>query len=305
MSLILCLAITLTIDGNTLNVDRWSAMTVAIEALFKGEYPYTATDHLNGRTSNFPGLIVLGIPFYILGNIGLLQVFSLGLFSFTIYKTMPIQQSTYCLLLLIFSVAFWYEVAVLSDFLSNLLIIFSFILLWHFYNKENVYSKPILLGIFLSILTLTRGIVFIPIALFFFAEYFRTNFRTKIKFSLALITTSLFLIYLVLKDCPSKEILLNFNPLVLQTSYTPMWFNLLAIIVPLICSFFIKNFKQFIQYVIAINIILVLNYFVKFSLSFGFQESIHNSMIDLVYLSYIFPFIWYFLSKYNFNNYSK
>ncbi|WP_309609813.1 hypothetical protein [Flavobacterium sp.] len=38
------------IDGNKLNVDRWSAMDVGIEALLHGNYPYTATDHLNGRT---------------------------------------------------------------------------------------------------------------------------------------------------------------------------------------------------------------------------------------------------------------
>ena len=52
------------IDGKTLNVDRWSAMEVGIEALLNGNYPYSATDHLGGRTSNLPTLIFVGIPFY-------------------------------------------------------------------------------------------------------------------------------------------------------------------------------------------------------------------------------------------------
>ncbi len=68
--------VTFYTDGNSLKVDRWSAIDVAISALLNGEYPYTAIDHLNGRTSNFPGLLVLGIPFYLLGNVGYLQIFA-------------------------------------------------------------------------------------------------------------------------------------------------------------------------------------------------------------------------------------
>ena len=71
------------VDGTTLNVDRWSAMEVGIEALLKGEYPYSAIDHLNGRTSNLPTLIFIGIPFYLIGDVGFLQSFSFLLFLTT------------------------------------------------------------------------------------------------------------------------------------------------------------------------------------------------------------------------------
>ena len=75
------------INGDSLNVDRWSAMEITISSILNNTYPYSAIDHLNGRSSNLPGLIVIGIPFYLLGNIGLLQSFSFLLFSYTIYIT--------------------------------------------------------------------------------------------------------------------------------------------------------------------------------------------------------------------------
>jgi hypothetical protein len=60
--------ININVDGQLLHVDRWSAMHAGIEALLNGKYPYTAIDHLGGRTSNLPALLFLGIPFYLLGE---------------------------------------------------------------------------------------------------------------------------------------------------------------------------------------------------------------------------------------------
>jgi hypothetical protein len=116
--------ITFTTDGNTLKVDRWSAMDVAIRALLNGEYPYTAVDHLKGRTSNFPGLLILGIPFYLLGNVGSLQVFSFLLLSFVLYQATNIKQAIFYILLLILSPAFWWEIFAISDLMSNIFSVF-------------------------------------------------------------------------------------------------------------------------------------------------------------------------------------
>ncbi len=48
--------INLKIDGNTLNVDRWSAMEVLIESVLNREYPYSILDHLGNTPSNLPSL---------------------------------------------------------------------------------------------------------------------------------------------------------------------------------------------------------------------------------------------------------
>lgn len=291
LSIFLSLIITLIIDGNSLNSDRWSAMTVAIEAIFNNEYPYTATDHLNGRTSNFPGLILIGMPFYFFGNVGLLQVFALVLLSYTLYTTLSLKRAFTYLVLFLTSIAFWYEVASLSDFMSNVILVFCFIMLWNKNNSKSKYNKPVLLAIVLSILLLTRGIVFVPLVLYFFADFFRNNLKNQIVFLLTFLSSCALMIYMVLKDCPDSETLLKFNPLVLQTSYTPQWFNFTMIVVPIVFSFFIKNFHQFLVASISINLFIIGYYFVQSISLFGIHEAIHNSKIDVVYLSFMLPFL--------------
>ncbi len=294
---IVCILIALTIfsityltDGNSLNVDRWSAMNVAIKAIFSNEYPYTAVDHLGGRTSNFPGLILIGIPFYLLGNVGYLQVFSFSLLSFTLYKCFDIRKALSCILLFSISICFWYEVAVISDFMSNMIIVISAILLWNFYFSNDLFRKPILLGILFSILVLTRGIAFVPIALFLFASFWRTSMSNKIKFAVSGLLTVSLLVFLVVKDCPDLETLKNYNPFLLQTSYTASYINLLAILLPLLLSFYIRNiYHSLFYYSFIILLAIVLSSVVVFYGRFGISEMIHNNKYDLVYLSYLLP----------------
>ncbi|MDP5043442.1 MAG: hypothetical protein NWQ06_00515, partial [Leeuwenhoekiella sp.] len=57
--------INLKVNGYALHIDRWSAMTEGIAALLNGNYPYSALDHLGGRTSNLPTLFLIGLPFYL------------------------------------------------------------------------------------------------------------------------------------------------------------------------------------------------------------------------------------------------
>lgn len=291
LAIFLSLIITLIIDGNSLNSDRWSAMTVAIEAIFNNEYPYTATDHLNGRTSNFPGLILIGMPFYFFGNVGLLQIFALILLSYTLYTTLPLKKAFTYLVLFLSSIAFWYEVASLSDFMSNVILVFCFIMLWNKNNSKSKYNKPVILAIILSVLLLIRGIVFVPLVLYFFADFFKNKIKTQFLFLLIFIVTNTLLTYLVLKDCPDLETLKQFNPLVLQTSYTPQWFNLTMIFLPIFISLFIKNFYQFLIAAISINLFIIGYYFIQSISLFGIHEAIHNSKIDVVYLSFMFPFL--------------
>jgi len=291
---VLSLIITLVIDGNSLNLDRWSAMTVAIESIIKNEYPYTATDHLNGRTSNFPGLILIGVPFYFMGNVGLLQVFSLAFLCYTLYVTVKLKNALYYLVLFTSSIAFWYEVASLSDFMSNMILVFCFIMLWNNKHDKFKYRNPIILAIILSILILTRGIVFVPLVVYFFADFFKSKFKTQVVFTLAFISTCAFLIYMTLKDCPDKATLLKFNPLILQTSFTPLWVNITMIILPIIVSFFVRKTNQFIIATIIISLLIINYYFFNYIFWYGFQESIHGSKIDVVYLSYILPFLCYY-----------
>ena len=90
-------AVNLIVDGQTLNTDRWSALEVSIRSVLNFEYPYDKLDHLGGRSSNLPGLIYIGLPFYLLGDVGLLQpfVFLLRDCLFLVLKLNPSSQADY------------------------------------------------------------------------------------------------------------------------------------------------------------------------------------------------------------------
>ena len=127
-----CFTIVLNIKvgGSNLNVDRWSAMSVSIKALLENNYPYTELDHLNQGSSNLPSLFIIGLPFYLLGNIGFIQSFSFLFYTFLIYKTIKSPKARLAgILLLITSIFYLWEIYVKSDLMSNFIFILGFILL--------------------------------------------------------------------------------------------------------------------------------------------------------------------------------
>ncbi|WP_353163181.1 hypothetical protein [Myroides odoratus] len=292
------LFLTKYVDRYALQVDRWSAMEVAIRAIFTGEYPYTAIDHLGGRTSNFPGLLLLGIPFYLLGDVGYFQAFSFLLLAFTLYTVFERQQAFYILLLLGISIPFWYEIAVISDFMSNMILVLCFIMLWNHYFKQEIYKKEIGLAIGISILALTRGFTYVPLALYFFAPFCQLNIKKQVRFAIYFLVTSILLILFAFYAVPNLETLKEYNPLTLQTSYTSIYNLLFIFLAPLILSFYIKKFNyDFFFYTLLITGTLSIILFIQFWNRVGFEELLHHSVFDLAYLAYIVPLLWILLSR--------
>lgn len=267
-------------------------MDVGIKALLNGEYPYTASDHMNGRTSNFPGLFLIGLPFYLMGNVGYLQVFSFILLSFTLYKVLKINEALKFIILLIISPAYWWEIFAISDLLSNIIIAFCFIGLVKQRYKDNILENSLLMGLTTSFLSLTRGIVAIPLILLVFGDFIKINFRDKVKYVSSFILLSILLIALVIMNCPDVETLKKFNPLNLQTMYLPNYVNIIAILLPFYFSLKIKNFNnQYFQYCIYL---LFLPPFLSFTITLyyiEFDTIIIKNKFDLSYLSFVSPFL--------------
>jgi hypothetical protein len=297
---IIIIAITFFTDGNALKVDRWSAMDVAISALLNGEYPYTAVDHLHGRTSNFPGLLILGIPFYLLGNVGYFQGAAFLLLSYTIYKCLPIKNAFQYMLLLIVSPAYWWEIFSISDLFSNIILVFCFIILLKQKLKDNLFKYPIFLGFSTSFLVLTRGIVAIPLILIVFKDFWQISLIKQLKYVISFVISFALLIAMVIINCPDLHTLKYYNPLVLQTSYLPDYLTIIALILPFYFSFKIKSFENDFFTICTLLILFptLLAFILKLNKT-GIEKILIGSTFDLSYLSIVIPFILYEVAKEN------
>ncbi|WP_188652558.1 hypothetical protein [Yeosuana aromativorans] len=285
------------INGNLLNVDRWSAMEAGVQALLNNEYPYSAIDHMGGRTSNLPTLIFIGIPFYLLGNIGFLQSFSFLLFAFTMFYCLENYKARFVsLVILIFSPCYLWEIYVKSDIMSNFIIVLAFMIFIYHKFSENKRINTIGLSFLSTSLILTRLIAIIPLTLLLFERFCKFSFKRKIKFIVVGLLTILIFSFICFHNVESLENFKKQNPFELQDRQLPTIISLITILIPIFFSKLIKDLKSllknsYIFLLIPISMAFALRIAYK-----GFYSSIFNSSFDISYFNIMMPFLITYLT---------
>ena len=179
------LVIQYAIDPYSIQVDRWSALHFPIQNLLSGYYPYSANTHLGGNASPFPVWQILHIPFYLLGNVGLSFFVAAGLFLWSCYKVQGRDKTLVVSLLLCASAAVWYEVAVRSDLITNLLFLTAIInMVSPHLSQEWVGEKRWWIACAVGLLACTRILVLVPIVLLLLPYFIRMDFWKQISVSL-------------------------------------------------------------------------------------------------------------------------
>ncbi|MDR3339250.1 MAG: hypothetical protein LBT25_03980, partial [Candidatus Symbiothrix sp.] len=173
-SFIILLAVLLLLYINrwSVEVDRWSALTFWSENLKNGKFPYGTPTHMGGYASPFPVWQLFHFPFHLLGDTGYGQIFCLiCFFTFLFYCRTRINIGGFVLLLAL-SPAFWWEIAVRSDLLCNMLLLFVFLASQFYYPAywaKHKYLAALITGLFLC----TKMLVAIPLFLYFFPKFLR------------------------------------------------------------------------------------------------------------------------------------
>lgn len=281
-----------SINPYSINVDRWSALYFPIKNLLNGIYPYIAQTHLGGNASPFPIWQLFHIPFYILGNVGLSFFFVLALFLWSIYR----QWGYVCFLatsMLVFTTpALWYEVAVRSDYITNILLLVAIINIYINNISVNWVNKhTIILGIVIALFASTRIITLIPIGILLFPFYLHIQTSKKILLPLVfLVTFILTFIPFALWDWQNFFYHQN-NPWALQTHQG----NTIdfIIFIPLAILLAIK-WKGFIMhYYTYVAIMLVAFVGITFlHLMYNFNNwDLFSSTFDITYFNSILPFV--------------
>lgn len=289
---LLFVGINLLVDGNALNIDRWSALEVSIDSFIHVQYPYDKLDHLNGTSSALPGMMLIALPFYLLGDVGLLQPFVfLGAMSIIQKSNLENHRKLIFMFLLISSVAFLWEVVVKSDLMTNVMITLLFMFYWNKTYENHYFKHPIKLAFFISILILTRGFVIIPLVIFLFQSFVKEKAKVKLIFCVSFLFGFFLLIFPILISLPDWQIMTAHNPLFNQTAYAPFWLMILFVLAPFIISLVLKNFPQKLHVSFVLIASLIMGLFIFNAFDEGWKANLYGGLFDISYLGIIIPFV--------------
>lgn len=178
-----------------------------------------------------------------------------------------------------------------SDLMSNIFLGLLFIIIIRKKIERKIPINPFGLGLITSLLLMTRIVVFIPITLLLFHFFTQQNLVYKLKLAISIAVGIFLLISMVLINCPSLEILKEFNPLNLQSHYTPTALNLIVLILPIFLSHKVKNVNSLLFYSLLVMAIPIIYSFISVWYQYGMKSIIINSSFDISYLGMLIPFL--------------
>ena len=274
-------------DPAVIQVGRAPAIEEWLSRLLSGQYPYGAPVHPSG----FPFLFVLALPFYWLGDVGYLQIFSFMVFAFLVYRwSGDSKNRLFRLSLLILSPVFLYEVVVRSDLFSNMVILILFLMMFY-----TIVRKPsiklgwiFLLGCVGGLLLSTRGIVF-TIFIVFLGTVFKKHLKRAAVFSvggMAVFAATLapFMVWNI-------STFMNHGPFAIQSAYLPLWLLILCMVTCAVCARKLSSIQAAISAVALILFGLVLVPFVQAVFAKGWRSIVFEDGFDIAYFSFTLPFL--------------
>lgn len=289
---VICLTIMmLQFDPSTIRVGRYPAVQDWLSRLLRGEFPYSSETNPSG----FPFLFVLVLPFYLLGDSGLFQIFAFIVFSVLLYVRYKGQDfnSLPSLSLLLISPMFLYEIVVRSELFSNMVIVILFLTIFYAFKRKNDLVFLIIFGIVGGLLLSTRGIVLL-IYIIFFGYYFR---KQKPVHAVAFTVSAAagFLITLIPFIIWDKHYFLNYGPFAVQMSYITPWMLIFAVALSILCALTITSEKT-LYFAAACTLFCVVSLpFLLMIRNIGLQSALIDSGFDISYFAFVLPFLLFSL----------
>ena len=236
------------IDPMQINVDRWSATTYFIDALFRCEYPYGVHTHVceTNFPSPFPVWHYLMIPFRFCGDVGYGIIAFLWLAAVAVFMyCRSCRFLLFFMLMLVISPAFWWEIMTRSDGLSNAFLVFALIL----WMEKRIWTDPDTLGgrwwlvaVVAGLAACTRLSAVIPLAIYLFGRYVRSGVKTVLLFPLiaAVVAFIVFAPYIFWDT--STWVFFTRNPFMSQSSPGNPYILLFLVGVAVLLSLWRKDF---------------------------------------------------------------
>lgn len=282
------------INPLSINVDRWSATTYFLDGLFSRVYPYGIHTHVSEHNfpSPFPLWHYLNLPFWLLKDVGIGLFVFLSLVVYTVFKfTTSYKKTFFFLLLLSVSPAYWWEVTVRSDGLSNQILIFCCILYMH-QKKISFNTKWIQTSILVGLCACTRLSALIAIGIYLFRSYIKIPLSRQIY--AVLIIGSILLIFFIPYIFWDTDTWIFFtrNPFMSQSTPANIWVLSIVTITSIVFTMR-NNPTNIINYFSFISLIMFLFFLgtlICFHIQSGNGSVWDDANFDISYLTLSLPY---------------
>ncbi len=268
-------------------VARLPAISEWIDRFLRGEFPYGGPMNPSG----FPALFFFSIPFYYLGNIGILEVIGILLFGIAILKSrrqnMQIVWIQFLILLLL--PTFYYEVITRSELFFNMSLALAVIIMSDVYlSKRGIGVKFIGLAITFGLVLSTRLIVGSVYAVFVIYK-FRRDLKNGLIFSAVVVIT--FVLTLLPFLVWNAATFMSEGPFRMQFSYLPVWGIFVTVVATIICGFKSENLQEVIVFsgIIIFGAVTIAFFWAVYQI--GFIQAVFDDRFDIGYFILSVPFL--------------
>jgi hypothetical protein len=284
------LLVMLHVDPSSLNVDRFSAITAFDNSLIHGQYPYAARSHLGHQVSGFPGLFLLFMPFYLFGDPGYFQIIAFILFCLLVWKSgQPGGKRPVLLLLAGTAPLFLWEVVARSELFGNMVLLLA-VVAWLEGKKEKA-GLPLmaLSGLLAGLLLSTRGIILVPLLLYF-GRFLKRRGPAHWVVFIAAAMAAVAVIFLPFYFWNPAAFAEN-NPFKVQAGYIPSGLLFVVLILAAALSFTIRTWDGFLLTSGYLLFGTVAAVFFLGVAEEGFKRAVFGSEFDLSYFQFAMPFL--------------
>ncbi|HUX92475.1 MAG TPA: hypothetical protein VMV36_01620 [Ignavibacteriaceae bacterium] len=269
-------------------VGRLPAIEDWIKRFFNGSFPYNSPF----TPSGFPVLFFLSVPFYLLKNIGYLEVIGLSLFLISvIYFSNTLKENLFRIIILLLSPVLYYGFVVRDELFFNMMIpVVLIFLMEKFYDRDNYNYKFDLFGILFGLALSTRSVVAIIYAVYI-VYLFKSNIPKGITFIFLLALVFWFtLLPFFLWD---QNSFLTNGPFAVQSylSFLPFWNVIIILGIAIYLGWIVSNLNEVF---FATGIMLFLPVFLSMLYKIfevGFYQAVVYDVFDLSYFIFCMPFL--------------
>ncbi len=275
-------------DPYKMNIDRWQTLDFSMDYWIHGQYIYAKRNFMGNLSSYLPGQLLLSLPSYLLGNLGYVQVMAFLLFAGAVLREFKSNLIRFTAILMLgISLSYIYEAVCKSDFISSFIFSAAFILFWHSKFKDNYFQKPVLLGVCLGVLFLTRSVAVIPLIIFLLKPFLAANKTLQIKTVLAFLITVAILLVTIFFPANNFDYIFQHNPLKLQGQSNKL-VMLFFLVVAIFLSFYTKKINEVFYFSSYIVFFIMLSFVLEKYLYFGI--GFQDNFFPTTYLAACLPF---------------